>query len=174
MKTVFSHLSYLQAWSSLEELDQFRDPVNASRAAEVEDITGGRGEKQIDAVWRKIREQYVVRLPVAIWNQLLQLVGHPSQSQPCLGTLYSNFQNSAFSKPRRPGGLHLLISGITALSLVKAQCSLASSATNSSPSYLLYSPLLQQLLSLPWKEDRGWRPSTKSTQECKASSAIAM
>ena len=60
MKMVFSHLSYLQAWSSLEELDQFRDPVNASRAAEVEDITGGRGEKQIDAVWRKIREQFVV------------------------------------------------------------------------------------------------------------------
>ena len=57
---VFSHVSYSQAWSSLEELDQWRDPVNASRAAEVEDIAGGRGEKRIDAVWRKIREQFVV------------------------------------------------------------------------------------------------------------------
>ena len=57
---IFSHLYYSQAWSSLEELDQWRDPVTASRAAEVEDISGGRGEKRIDAVWRKIREQFVV------------------------------------------------------------------------------------------------------------------
>ena len=53
---IFSHLYYSQAWSSLEELDQWRDPVNASRAAEVEDM----GEKRIDVVWRKIREQFVV------------------------------------------------------------------------------------------------------------------
>ena len=44
----------------MEELAAFRDPVKASEEARREDVKGGEGETRIDAVWRKIKSQFVV------------------------------------------------------------------------------------------------------------------
>ena len=44
----------------MEELSPFRDPVKASQEASFKDVMGGRGETRVDAVWRKIRSQFVV------------------------------------------------------------------------------------------------------------------
>ena len=42
------------------DLDRLRDPEVASKEANQEDVAGGLGEKRIDAVWRKLRSQFVV------------------------------------------------------------------------------------------------------------------
>ena len=42
------------------DLDRLRDPEVASEEANQEDVAGGLGETRIDAVWRKLRGQFVV------------------------------------------------------------------------------------------------------------------
>ena len=41
-------------------MDRLTDPDLAAKEAETVDVTGGLGEKRIDVVWRKLREQFIV------------------------------------------------------------------------------------------------------------------
>ena len=49
-----------QAWNTNMDLDRLRDPEVASEEANQEDVAGRHGETRIDAVWRKLRGQFVV------------------------------------------------------------------------------------------------------------------
>ena len=49
-----------QAWTTTEEMDRLTEPDLAAKEAKKVDVAGGLGEKRIDVVWRKLREQFIV------------------------------------------------------------------------------------------------------------------
>ena len=51
-----------KAWRTVEDLDPFRDPALAREAAGVQDVTGGRQETRVMAVWRLLKEQIQILL----------------------------------------------------------------------------------------------------------------